>query len=42
MFISKTVLTTGTNGTRKPCVFPFKYKDNLYYECVTFENRNPW
>lgn len=23
-------------------MFPFKYKGNYYYECVTFEGRTPW
>ncbi len=34
--------TAGSNGARAPCVFPFKYKQKYYYECVTFEDRNPW
>ena len=36
------VLTKDNKGQQKPCSFPFRYKNNTYHECVTFENRNPW
>jgi hypothetical protein len=36
------VVTTDNQGNVGPCVFPFKYQDKYYYECVTFENRSPW
>jgi len=36
------VLTRDNKGQQKPCSFPFKYNNQNYYECVSFENRNPW
>lgn len=36
------ILTKNNLGEQKPCTFPFKYNGKIYYECVTFENRNPW
>ena len=36
------VTTTGGSGESDPCVFPFKYKGNLYYECITLDRNTPW
>lgn len=36
------VLTRDNKGQQKPCMFPFTYNGTQYYECVSFENRNPW
>ena len=36
------IVTTDNTGVPSPCVFPFKYKNNLYYECITSERVNPW
>ena len=36
------VTTTGGTGTSEPCVFPFKYKGTLYYECITVDKNTPW
>ena len=36
------VLTSDNTGQQRPCVFPFKYKGNLFYECITSERVNPW
>ena len=38
------VLTVDTNSgnAQSPCVFPFKYKNILYYECITSERTTPW
>jgi hypothetical protein len=36
------IQTKNNKGEQKPCSFPFKYNGQYYYECVNFENRNPW
>jgi len=36
------VVTIDNTATQSPCVFPFKYNGNLYYECITSERVNPW
>ncbi len=36
------VTTTGGSGESTPCVFPFKYNGNLYYECITIDKNTPW
>ena len=36
------VPTTDGNAEGKPCVFPFKYKEVLYYECITIDRNTPW
>lgn len=41
-FFNIIVSTTDNTGVKSACNFPFKYNGSLYYECVTFERRNPW
>ena len=36
------VTTTGGSANSEPCVFPFRYKGEIYYECITKDRTTPW
>jgi hypothetical protein len=36
------ITTKDNQGKDSSCVFPFKYNQTIYYECITFERNNPW
>ena len=36
------VTTTGGSANSDPCIFPFRYKGEIYYECITKDRTTPW
>uniref|UniRef100_W5MSV8 Fibronectin type-II domain-containing protein n=1 Tax=Lepisosteus oculatus TaxID=7918 RepID=W5MSV8_LEPOC len=40
---TKAIITVGGNDPGKECIFPFKYEDKMYFQCIIKNNNNiPW